>query len=199
MQTPVDPEVQEVTLRFATFSISIRVSVTPNPIDTTVLPPETSVSLIPGGPDFHDPHHISRDLESLALAASTPTDLGALPLDFLAAYTDRLRGSGNAGLSSQERAGRAFRAGVAARRRLDGELCDAASTPIGLRNTIYVILQAPGLPRGGWTSSYNTFIRNCGGSASSDFSSSTVCHSFAARAEADVYLIGARRQWPPLI
>lgn len=52
---------------------------------------------------------------------------------------------------------------------------------------------------GGWINSYNTFIRNCGGSGSEDCSTSTVCHSFAARAEADVYLIGARRRWPPSI
>ena len=199
MQTPITPEVRELTLQFASFSLSIRVEVTPNQIDTSLPSTVTSLSLNPVDPDFHDPHNITAELESLALAAFTPSDLGALPLDFLATYVDRLRGSGNAGLSSPERVGRAFRAGVAARRRLDGETCDASSLGIGLRNTIYVILKSPTLPRGGWTNSYNTFIRNCGGSGSSDFSTTTVCHSFAARAEADVYLVGARRQWPPSI
>lgn len=199
MQTPISPEVQELTLRFESFSLSIRVEVTPNQIDTSLPSTVTSVSLNPGDPDFHDPHNITAGLETLALAASTPSELRALPLDFLVTYVDRLRGSGNASLTSQERIGRAFRAGVAARRRLDGESCDTSSQGIGLRNTIYVILRSPTLPRGGWTNSYNIFISNCGGSGSSDFSTSTVCHSFAARAEADVYLLGARRRWPPSI
>ncbi len=199
MQTPIQPEVRELTLRFESFSLSIRVSVTPNPVDTTLVSPDTSVILNPADPEFHDPHHISRGLENLALAATTPTELGELPLDFLVIYRDRLRGGGNIGWSPQERVGRAFKAGVAARRRLDGEECAASSLPVGARNTVYVILRSPTLPSGGWTSSYNTFIVNCGGSGSSDFSTRTVCHSFAARAEADVFLIGARRQWPALI
>lgn len=123
MQTPISPEVQELTLRFESFSLSIRVEFIPNQIDTSLPSTVTSVSLNPGDPDFHDPHNITAGLETLALAASTPSELRALPLDFLATYVDRLRGSGNASLTSQERIGRAFRAGVAA----------GCSTPFGRR------------------------------------------------------------------
>lgn len=59
MQTPISPGVQELTLRFESFSLSIRVEVTPNQIDTSLPSTVTSV-----------------ELENLALAASTPPALG---------------------------------------------------------------------------------------------------------------------------
>lgn len=93
-----------------------------------------------------------------------------------------------------------FKAGLVAHNLLLRSGPTATETPhTPYRNTIYVILRSLSLPGGGWTLSYQKFIAQCGGDQHGSFHSTTVCHAFATRAEADVYLVGAQKQWPPQI
>lgn len=195
-------EIQEVTLAFENLSINLRVTVrhrTP-PAGSGALAPEVGFEVVSeaGGPEpvpFEDPHHISFDLEEQVLAAETAAQLSALPLGFLQHLTARLRGSDRI-WTPRARIGRAFRAGVAAYRRFNGEYQTESSPGIPFRNQIYIILRSPNHPLGGWTSDYSLFIQSVQASTGQGFHRDSVCHSFPSQIEVDAYLAGARRPWP---
>ena len=191
-------------IQFEQLEISVRVSVRPRSGTTGEASAEPSEVVVEAssaaGPEssIYDPYSISIELEDQVLAASTSTELGALNLPFLTHLERQLRG-GHPQWTPRSRLARAFRAGVAAYRRLNGILAEESSLATPYRNSIYLILRSPSLPSGGWTADYSIFISNCGGSGQQAFHGITVCHAFATRAEAEAYLVGSRRRWPSLL
>lgn len=107
----------------------------------------------------------------------------------------RLRGSQGSWTPSA-RIARAFAAGLAAKKRLEGIVHPHAAPGTPCRNSIYIALRAPFRPEGFWTPNYPTYIRLV---EPRDFDSGSVSHAFATRAEADAYLLGAARAWPPAL
>eukprot|EP00438_Fugacium_kawagutii_P021738 Skav206695 [mRNA] locus=scaffold99:14926:17259:+ [translate_table: standard] len=105
---------------------------------------------------YVDPYNISRALEDRALRATTARDCAALPLPFLSHLATKLRSS-DPDWDPHARVGRAFRAGVAARRRLDGTFCEISFPGIPFRNSYYVCLRQPGNQPGGGRS----FLGRC--------------------------------------
>lgn len=100
------------------------------------------------------------------------------------------------------RIARAFAAGLAAEKRLEGIVHPHAAPGTPCRNSIYIALRAPFRPEGFWTPNYPTYIRLVeprDRTDRSDFDSGSVSHAFATRAEADAYLLGAARAWPPAL
>ena len=201
MQEGDQPEVQELSFRFANLQVSVRVAVTPisstTPTETANLVVTSSAARSgPEEEEYNEWFPFSEELEEQTLAAQSASELADLPLVFLQAWERRLRG-GDPSWTNRARLARAFRAGLAAPRRLDGITCPASSPSIPFRNTYYIILRSPSVPRGGWTADYGLFIGNTGRSYDRDFSSNCVCHAFATRTETEAYLVGARRVWPP--
>lgn len=147
---------------------------------------------------LEDPHHITVELEERALSARTASEFGALPLPFLDYLLPRLRGTDPRWLPPA-RIGRAFTAGVASRRRLDGEIIDTAVPGVPYRNQIYICLRTSSFPGGFWTSNYSSYIEAVGAIGPDrgfGFRVGSISHSFPTRAEGEAYLIGARRGWP---
>lgn len=148
-------------------------------------------------PADEDPFLISAELEREAISASGPTALGALSLPFLAYLAPRLRGTNSTWFSSA-RLARAFRAGVIARRRLNGEVLDSTSEGIPFRNCIYICLRTAGnCTVGFWTANYAVYWARVRSNVANDFHPDSISHAFASRAEGEAYLRGARRIWPP--
>ena len=193
-------EEQELVFEFSQLRISVRVTVEPiagasstGPVGVVSVAAGAS-STPPPEPVIVDPYLISVDLENQVLQADRAERLAEL-LPFLRAWETRLRGQDPV-WTPRARLARAFRAGVAACRRLEGQFVEASSPVIPFQNSIYIILRSPSLPAGGWTTNYSLFICNCGRNATSDFDRTTVCQSLATRVEADAFLLGARRPWP---
>lgn len=199
-----ETEVQELTFQFQHLEISVQVRIRPRAGSTVSSTPSvevaarTSPGVEPEEVAVVEQVPISRELEEQVLGASLAPDLAAVPLPFLRYLEDRLRG-GDSQWTPRARLARAFRAGVAAHRRLIGEFCESSSPGIPYRNSIYIILRCPNHPHGIWTSDYSLFISNCGGNQYSDFDRNCVSHAYATRAEGDAFLQGARRRWPPAL
>ena len=131
------------------------------------------------------------------LEAYSASALAALHLLQLARFSDRLTGAG--GEWTAARTARAYRAGVGARRFLAGGRKISSPPAAGLRNVYYIILRAPGYPDGFWTRSaqlYFEAVRARGGPRGS-LDSESASHAFASQSEAESYLLGAGREWPP--
>lgn len=186
-------ELQELTFNFSRFSISVQVRVTERFPGASGSQPGPDFELVASeGPAIQ----FSSEVENQVLAASTPAEYAALDLGFLSHFERRLTGSHTI-WTPKARVARAFKAGLIAFNLLGRSGPTATETPaIPFRNTIYLILRSPSLPQGGWTLSYQKFIDQCGGNQHGAFHSTTVCHAFATRTEADIYLVGARKQWP---
>ena len=93
---------------------------------------------------------------------------------------------------------RAYRAGLAARNRLDGIWGEGTppSPPIPFRNRIYIVLRGPGDGAAFWTTESRVFLDRVRGPGGRDFADGVVCQSLPSRAEADAFLLGAEEQWP---
>ena len=140
----------------------------------------------------------SPSLEERALLATGPASFAALPLDFLDHLKKRLSAADRSWVPAA-RIGRAYRAGLVARKHLDGEYCDLCSPSLPLKNTIYVVLRTPGFLTGFWTADFSVYQRlviNCP-QTKNGFQPTSVSHAFPSRAEADAFLEGARCPWPP--
>ena len=91
--------------------------------------------------------------------------------------------------------GRALRAGVIARRRLEGLGGFPPSPSVPFSNTIYLVLRgAPGFGPCFTTSAARYF--SVVGVPSGGFHWDSVSHAFATRADAEAFLIGAETTWP---
>lgn len=151
-----ETEVQELTFQFQHLEISVQVRIRPRAGSTVSSTPSvevaarTSPGVEPEEVAVVEQVPISRELEEQVLGASLAPDLAAVPLPFLRYLEDRLRG-GDSQWTPRARLARAFRAGVAAHRRLIGEFCESSSPGIPYRNSIYIILRCPNHPHGIWT------------------------------------------------
>lgn len=93
-----------------------------------------------------------------------------------------------------------FRAGRGAFFVLQGE-SEKQGPSLGppVRTCIYVVLRSRDHPHGFWTKNSHTFFEGVGDPLQARrglFRSDVVCRSFASKAEAAAYLLGARAQWP---
>ena len=144
----------------------------------------------------HDP--VGRALCTRALAAQGPAELAALPVRFLDYLLTRLRSS-HITWSPQARLGRAFKAGVVGRYRLEGHVFPdqtGASDSTPFRNSCYICLRCPQYLEGFWTPDYSKYIDLVKNSLG-EFYSEGISHGFATQAEIEAYLVGAGRPWPP--
>ena len=134
-------ELESVTFRLA----NLEITVSARPVDPTaaassevrVFEPEARGSGSQSASDpeeFLDPFNISVELEERCLSAVSARLLGELPLPFLATSVSRLRGTDTV-WNPRCRIARAFRAGVIARRRLDGQVLDHSSVVIPYSTT----------------------------------------------------------------
>lgn len=147
--------------------------------------------------EFLDPFNISVELEERCLSAISARLLGELPLPFLAPSVSRLRGTDTV-WNPRCRIARAFRAGVIARRRLDGQILDHSSEVIPYRNAYYVVLRGRGNTPGFWTCNFGVYIAGVGDqNGRNSLHHDTISHGFPTHAESSAYLCGARRSWPP--
>lgn len=186
-QTEDSAEVQSVTIQLANLDITITVrpsrpagsAVGPSSSYTASAAPVGSVALT--APP--DPADFSTALEERAIAASGPAECAALPLPFLSVRQGQLRAQ-HPQWTAAARAGRAFRAGVIAARRLAGEYLEHTSPSIPNRNTVYIALRGISGQQGEhgfWTTDYNIYARNT--QIASGFPPQSISHAFATRAE----------------
>lgn len=136
--------------------------------------------------------------EQQLLAATTAAELAALFPAELAYYRDRRIGE-NArparAWTLEARASRAFRAGVAAHRVLQGLDRYPVKTPgISAANTIYIVLRWRGVPVDWWCRSYAIYSYHL--KSPGRLQAGSISHAFPTEAEAELYLIGAQRRWP---
>lgn len=138
----------------------------------------------------------SWEWESLLIAAHSPSDFECLDLSPIDHLVSRLRAT-SGGWSPRARLGRALRAGLIARARLEGRPGEGYLTgpDIPLENRFYIVLRgAPG-KEFGWTDHYLTFLTAVRGEHSR-FHREAVCHAFSSRTEAEAYCLGAGASWP---
>ena len=196
-------EVESVTLRLANLEITVTARVVNSPAATTpevsvvgVVSPESDVQAARDPEGFVDPFNISVELEEQSLAATSARLLGELPVPFLAPSVARLRGTDTV-WNPRCRIARAFRAGVIARRRLDGQVLDHSSQNIPYRNTYYIVLRGIGNSAGFWTCNFGVYIAGVAEqNGRNSLHPDTISHGFPTHAESAAYLCGARRSWP---
>eukprot|EP00438_Fugacium_kawagutii_P023417 Skav216600 [mRNA] locus=scaffold2855:201999:204292:+ [translate_table: standard] len=168
---PSTPDaVEELTVSLAGLQITISVRPQPGSGGTTNGPTTSVSSAVVGPPESTttglvlSPDPVTLALVEQALATGGSRNLASLPLPFLDYLVPRLR-STNAEWPARARLGRAFRAGVEARIRLEGQFCNNSSEGIPFRTFYYICLRAPGYPEGFWTSDYNQSLPGWGWSA----------------------------------
>ena len=149
--------------------------------------------------DFSDPYNITSEVEDHCIQATTPAQLSQLTLPFLTALVGRLRvgrlRAGHAEWSPLARIHRAFRAGVLARRRLDGNFQEEDSLSVPFRNCYYICLREDGHQSGFWTTDYGIYIERVGG-PSGRLHPDSISQALPSQVEAQAFLVGARRPWP---
>ena len=93
---------------------------------------------------------------------------------------------------------RAFRAGLAARNRLDGVWGEGtpASPAIPFRNRYYITLRGRDDGPAFWTTEGRLFLDRVQGPNGRAFGDGVVCQSLPSLAEADAFLLGAGAPWP---
>ncbi len=189
-------EVEEITVTLA--GLEITISVRPQRVSSssTSAPVASVHSIVPRAPTGSilgfDP--VTPDLIDRALAARGARQLELLPLTFLDYLTHRLH-SQHKVWTAAARIGRAFKAGVGARLRLEGQLVEGVTEPTPFRSTYYLCLVAPLYPQGFWTPDYTSYIDRVLGPGG-EFHPDSISHGFATRSETEAYLVGAGKQWP---
>ena len=132
-----------------------------------------------------------------ALQAETAAELAALDLSHLGSARSHLTAQDSVWVPAA-RLGRAFKAGVVARARLDSEYRTESSPAIPFKNSYYVVLRSRENGPGFWTNSYSSYISRVGNPRTGrDFESTTISHAFPSFAECAAYVSGAQVSWPP--
>ena len=194
-----DPDVVELSVRFGGFDISVRGSVGAasdfvRGLSTSPPSPEASVQSQSGNGYSTAAGSLSATPVQLPVPVSRSSireSLPPCPTVWISAGSSRLSG-GN--LSGAERAIRAWTAGAWAASVLRGEIGSPDRSPaFSLGNRVWVVARCDGLdcPRVYHTS--QAFFRAVGRVPGS----STVCHGFASRLEAEIYLAAAGLEYPP--
>ena len=188
-----DPDVETVVVQLANLELTITARVLPSASSRAV--EVTTTTARESAAIFEDPYRVPERLESQSISATRAPACAALSLGFLSHLTARLRGSDEE-WNPAARIGRAFRAGVIARRQLDGQIQEGQSPGIPFRNSVYVVLRDQHHGVAFWTSSYPVYGRAVFAEDGRTFSNRTVSHAFASQAEAEAYCAGARTRWP---
>ena len=133
----------------------------------------------------------TEDWEAALVAAVTPEAILQLDLSPVRHLLSRIRTTSN-GWTPLARLGRALRAGIQARQKLDTGYSHPGSTSaVTLPTKVYLVLQpAPG-GQTGWTEDFHTFARQVR-EPNTNLHPHSVSHGFPSRAEADAYLL-----WSP--
>ncbi len=197
MHSAQGSDIESVTVQLAGLEITVSARRL-EPVDTSQPTADTSVGPTPEVTS--DPYNISTQLEEEIIAAREPAALAAIPLPFLTYLEPRLTGR-DSNWTARARLARAFRAGVIARRHLNGEFQEGTSPGIPYRNSVYIALREPGNNVAGfWTTSYSTYVRRAGRNHSGNgtFHPDCISHAFPSSTEGEAYLVGARRRWPPV-
>ena len=130
------------------------------------------------------------------LEASTASEILAVDLHCVE-YLQRYLSAEVTGWTSLARLGRALRAGLAARNKLDGAGTFERSPDIGLSNRIYVILRGtPGAEPCIYHSA-RVYYQTVRLPRANQFHPRNVSHAFPSRVEAEAYVLGAQALWPP--
>ena len=165
---------------------------------STADPSTLRVLVDPGDPFISDAEPWTWEWESALLAARTPIEFERICLVPVQGLAGRLRSAGG-GWSPLARLGRALRAGLIARGRLEHR---TASHPAGadlpLDNRIYVIIRPRPDREPGWTDHYQTYLEEVRG-ATTRFHGDVISHAFPSRSEAEAYCVGAGVAWPALL
>ena len=201
MQPSSDPEVESVTVTLAGLELTISARRVDNTAAASVEVAASGSVVGPVYPPFEEvvvnPYSITTELEEEVIPLREPEALRVVNLPFLAYLENRLR-LGTGQWTPKARLARAFRAGVIARRQLDNSFQSGTSPGIPYRNSVYVCLREPGnVVVGFWTTSFAVYIRRTRGHHQ-DFHPDCVSHAFPSQSEAEAYLIGAQRLWPPV-
>ena len=142
-------------------------------------------------------HRGKNEFDLQILSAKSVQDLGELVLGelaFLKPIASRLHP--NSVWSPEARVARAYQKGVMSRLGVSSgsqeELpLDHMFPAISFKNCFYFCLQCPAHPDGFWTSSGKIMQGN-----TANLDLDLVCFACASRAEADAFLLGAKRPWP---
>lgn len=199
-EPPRDP-VEEVTIRLANLELTISVrevgatssggtGVTASGYEliSSAQTPEPAIELV--GPT------LPAAVEQSLLEATSARALAGFHLDFLARFANKLRGT-DRDWTPRARVARAYRAGLIARLRLEGEVLEHTSPTTPYRVGYYLVLRSPRHPSGCWTTDYNKYLSAVAPStAHQTFADTSVSHGFASHAESEAYLVGAARPWP---
>ena len=130
------------------------------------------------------------------LVARSPRALGDLFPPFLVHLRDHpLLGTALPEWSAEARLVRALRAGVSARRVLDGEFDkQARSLKLPVSSSLYLVLRCSRYPAGFYTWSYAAYTEVV--FTDSGLEPGSISHGFPTLAEGESFLRGARLQWP---
>lgn len=182
--------VEEVTVRLAGLELTISARRLPGGAPEIRAEPSSVTHL----EEFEDPYHISAELENQIIRATTAEQLSRASLPFLTYLIGRLRARDPV-WTPTARVHRAFRAGVLARRRLDGLFAEEDSLGVPFRNTHYICLRSANNREGFWTTSYQLYIDRVG-TRDGGLHSTSISQALPSEVEAQAFLVGARRPWP---
>ena len=149
-------DIETVTVQLAGLLLTISVS----PLPSGDSPPESQtgystsrVARAVAGPA--PTTDLTPELRALVLETTSPLALAALPVPLLDLKAPLLR-SQHSVWTGRARLCRAFRAGIIAKIRLDGDSCELSSPSIPQRNAFYICLRCSRYPRGFWSASYQS-------------------------------------------
>lgn len=198
---PSNDPVEEVTIRLANLELTIRVreigATSAGQTGVTASGYELVSSVqTPEPPLESEGPSLPVAVEQSLLEATSARTLTGFHLDFLTRLANKLRGTDRE-WTPRARVARAYRAGLIARRRLEGEVLEHSSPGTPYRVSYYLVLRSPRHPLGCWTTDYNRYLTAVGPStAHQTFADTSVSHGFASHAECEAYLVGASRPWP---
>lgn len=132
------------------------------------------------------------------IRSTTPHEYSSIQVAHLEPLLYRLRSSDQV-WTPHARLVRAYRAGLLARRWLDGESSGEDSPAVPLRNSFYVVLRSRDNGPAFWTKHYNIYAAEVFVSRGGQqvFDRCAVSHAFASQAECSAYISGAQVAWPP--
>ena len=199
-----DPECEGLAVEFG--GLSIRISKAPDRRASTGSAAAGSFTVVSSAPSLSALASPDRGTEGRAgeawseewcdalLRASTPEDFEAIDLGPVNHLLGRLRArTGTSGWTPAARLGRALRAGLAARYKLDHEEGAYSASPYP--SIHYIVLRGAPRKSAGWTEDYSTFLAAVRGPFTA-FHPDAVCHGFPSRAEGEAYCLGAGRVRP---
>ena len=157
---------------------------------------EASPTVSSGWSVVDGPRAWSPEWKRALLEASTASEILAVDLQCVE-HLQRHLSAEVTGWTSLSRLGRALRAGLAARNKLDGAGTFERSPDIGLSNRVYVVLRgAPG-SEPCICHSVRVYYQTVRLPGANQLHARSVSHAFPSRVEAEAYVLGAQALWPP--